>query len=97
MSPAAPLLQMWVATTRIGSDGEIWGPDERLSADLALRAVTIEAARHLGMEHEIGSIAAGKKADFTVLGADPTEVDPEALRDVPIWGTVFEGRVFPRK
>ena len=50
-----------------------------------------DAAYVLGMEHEIGSIRAGKKADFTVLEADPFETPPEDLRDVPVRGTVFEG------
>ena len=40
-------------------------------------------------------IRAGKAADFTVLGEDPWEVEPMALRDIPIRGTVFEGRPFP--
>jgi predicted amidohydrolase YtcJ len=95
MSPAEPLTQIWVATQRIGSDGAVWGADERLSLPAALRAVTIEAARSLGMEDEIGSIAVGKKADFTVLEEDPSAVPVERIRDVPIWGTVFEGRPFP--
>jgi predicted amidohydrolase YtcJ len=43
------------------------------------------------MEHEVGSIRAGKKADFTVLEADPFDVPPLELKDIPIWGTVFEG------
>ena len=43
------------------------------------------------MENEIGSIRAGKKADFTVLGADPFEIPTKELKDIPILGTVFEG------
>ena len=41
------------------------------------------------------AIAQGKKADFTVLEADPYETPVESLRDIPIWGTVFEGAPFP--
>ena len=47
------------------------------------------------MENDIGSIRAGKKADFTILEEDPYEVGAEGLKDIPIWGTVFEGRPFP--
>ena len=43
----------------------------------------------------VGGLAVGQQADFTVLEQDPFEVAPEALRDIPIWGTVFEGRPFP--
>ena len=70
-------------------------PDERISVGEALRAVTIDAAFAMGLENEIGSIVAGKKADFTILEADPFEVPAPALRDLEIWGTVFEGRVYP--
>ena len=61
----------------------------------ALRAVTIEAAYSWQLEHELGSIAPGKAATFTVLGADPYDVDPTRLREVPVIGSVFEGRWFP--
>ena len=47
------------------------------------------------MEGEIGSIQPGKRADFTVLEADPYAVAPSAIADIPIWGTVFEGRPHP--
>jgi adenine deaminase len=61
----------------------------------ALRAVTIEAAYSWRKEGQIGSIAPGKIANFTVLEQDPYKVNPKTLKDVPIWGTVFEGRLFP--
>lgn len=95
MAPAEPLTLMWAAVNRIGSDGRVWGADEKLALDLALRAVTIEAARSIGMEREIGSIHPGKRADFTVLAEDPYEVEPEALREIEIWGTVLDGRPHP--
>ncbi|MBW2396306.1 MAG: amidohydrolase family protein, partial [Deltaproteobacteria bacterium] len=95
MAPAEPLTLIWTAVNRIGSDGQVWGPEQRLALDLALRAVTIEAAWSIGMEDEIGSIRPDKRADFTVLGADPFEVEPEAIRDIEIWGTVLDGRPHP--
>ena len=54
-----------------------------------------EAARTLHLDSEIGSIECGKRADFCVLEDDPTAGDPQALRDVRVWGTVQGGRVFP--
>ncbi len=95
MAPAEPLTAMWVAVNRIASDGAVWGADQTLGVELALRAVTLEAARSLGLEGEIGSIRPGKRADFTVLGADPHEVAPGSIRDIPIWGTVLDGRLQP--
>ncbi len=95
MAPAEPLTLMWAAVNRIGSDGQVWGERQRLALDLAFRAVTTEAAWSIGMEDEIGSIRPGKRADFTVLGADPHEVEPHAIRDIEIWGTLLDGRAHP--
>lgn len=95
MAPAEPLELVWVAVNRVGSDGQVWGEDQKISLDLALRAVTLEAAWSLGLETEIGSIEVGKKADFTVLEQDPYAVDPMAIKDIEIWGTVLEGRPYP--
>ena len=60
-----------------------------------MRAITTNAALVLGLEEEIGSLRWGKRADFTVLEADPYDVGVQDLRKIPIWGTVFEGQKFP--
>ena len=95
MAPAAPLTLAWVAVNRVTSEGTLMAPEERITVGQALRAVTIDAAFALRMEQEIGSIVAGKRADFTVLEEDPFAVHPMALKDIRIWGTVFEGRPYP--
>ena len=73
------------------------GPEERISAKDALKAVTINAAYVLQKEKEIGSIAVGKIADFTILEQDPLMVDPKQLKDIPVWRNVFEGKIYPNK
>ncbi|MBM4218217.1 MAG: amidohydrolase [Gammaproteobacteria bacterium] len=93
MAPEAPLVLAWVAVNRVTSEGTLMAPEERISVTDALRAITIDAAFALRMEDEIGSIVAGKSADFTVLEQDPYEVAPMNLKDIPIWGTVYQGRV----
>ncbi|NIA70389.1 amidohydrolase [Pelagibius litoralis] len=95
VSPPQPLHTAWVAVNRFAESGAVLGERERTSLDFAMRAITIDAAYVLNMENEIGSIRAGKLADFTVLEADPWETPLEDLKDIPIWGTVFEGRPFP--
>jgi hypothetical protein len=95
MAPAEPLRLAWAAVNRIGTDGNVWGPDQRVSTDLALRAITIEGARSLGLDDEIGSLEVGKRADLTILEADPYETPPEDLADIPIWGTVLDGKLHP--
>jgi len=77
--------------------GKVLAPSVRLQLDQAIRAVTIDAAYMIGMEAELGSIEAGKLADFAVLDQDPYKVGVEGLRDIKVWGTVFEGKAYPAK
>lgn len=93
MGPAAPLLAAQACATRRTRGGVVMGEAERLSLDAALRAITIDAAYQLRLDHEIGSLAAGKLADVTVLGADPHEVGPDGLADIPILATIVGGQV----
>lgn len=95
MAPAQPLNSMWVAVNRINCEGDLMGPEERITPEQALQAVTINAATVLGCEQEIGSLRAGKKADITVLAADPMTIDPMLIKDITIKATLFEGQVFP--
>jgi hypothetical protein len=60
-----------------------------------MRAITIDAAWVMKREHDLGSIRAGKRADFVVLEANPYEVPTTEIKDVQIWGTVYEGTVHP--
>ncbi len=95
MAPSDPLFLAWCAVNRVTPSGRVAAPDQRISIEDALRAVTIEAAYSWQKENELGSIAPGKIANFTVLEENPLTVEPIKLKDVPIWGTVFEGRLFP--
>lgn len=45
----------------------------------ALRAITIQAARHIGAEDRVGSIEEGKDADFVLLKGTPFSVDARIL------------------
>jgi hypothetical protein len=94
MAPAQPLRLAQIAITRRTAGGAELAENERLTLDQALRAITIDAAFVLGLEDEIGSIASGKRADFTVLDADPYSIDADSLADIPITGTIFEGEFF---
>ncbi len=93
MAPAQPLNSAWVAVNRLAHTGEVMCPQECVSAEQALQAVTINAARVLNMADEIGSLHPGKKADFTVLADNPLTCPPGTLRDIKVITTVFEGRI----
>ena len=91
----APLFTAWCAVNRLTASGRVLGPAERIPVRDALHAITLGAAFTLRLDGEIGSIEAGKRADFAILEDDPLAVDPAALKDVAVWGTVVGGRVFP--
>lgn len=95
MGPSAPLYLAWCGINRITNEGNVVAPEQRISVEDGLRAITSEAAYSWRREDDLGSIAPGKIANFTILEEDPYGVAPEKLKDIPIWGTVFEGRLFP--
>ncbi len=94
VTPLGPLFTAWCAVNRLTASGRVQGASERISVDAALQAITLGAAYTLKLDHEIGSIECGKRADFAVLVDDPTAVPAEQLKDVRIWGTVQGGRIF---
>lgn len=95
MAPLSPLTLASAAVNRVTINGNLNAPNERVSLDAAMRAITIDAAWVMGAEDEIGSIRAGKRADFTVLEEDPYLTDPRGLKDIPVWGVVFAGIPYP--
>ena len=95
VTPLGPLFTAWAAVNRITASGRTQGEGEKISVDQALYAITMGAAYTLHLDGELGSIEVGKRADFAVLEDDPTAVDAMAVKDIPVWGTVQGGRIFP--
>lgn len=93
VTPLGPLFTAWCAVNRQTMSGRTLGAAQRITVPEALHAITLGAAFTLKMDHEVGSIETGKRADFAILGDDPLAVDPMALKDVPVLGTVLDGRV----
>jgi predicted amidohydrolase YtcJ len=93
VTPLGPLFTAWCAVNRRTSSGRELGAAERITVPQALYAITMGAAFTLGLDDKIGSIEVGKYADFCVLEDDPLTVDPIALKDVRVVGTVVGGRV----
>ena len=95
MAPSQPLFLAWIAANRQSASGRVHAPAERLTPLEAIRAVTSEAAYAIRMDDQIGTLRAGKLADFTVVDRDPTAIHASRLRDVQVLATIFEGRVYP--
>jgi hypothetical protein len=91
--PFAPLMGIQGMVTRRGWNGEIWGANQRVSVDEALRINTLNGAYNSKDEQIKGSISAGKLADFVVLEKDPHTVDPNEIVNIKINRTVTGGAV----
>ncbi len=96
-APVSPLGSLQKVRTAVARDlwkepDTVLAPDERVSVEAALRAVTINAARACHSEQEIGSLAAGKFADLVVLEQDPRAVEPAAIANISINQTWMDGR-----
>lgn len=94
VTPLGPLFTAWCAVNRQTASGEVLGPEECLSVEEALRAITLGPAYTLKMDGVVGSLDAGKWADFAVLDENPYDVDPADLKDIRVAGTVVGGTFF---
>ncbi|WP_411835612.1 amidohydrolase [Pseudomonas chlororaphis subsp. aurantiaca] len=79
------------AITRTGPLG-VLNANERLDRETMFYAYTLNAARAIGLEQQIGSLSAGKQADFIVLDRDVFRVDEKALHETQVLQTWFAGR-----
>ncbi|GAB7184628.1 predicted amidohydrolase YtcJ [Kitasatospora sp. Ki12] len=78
-------------TRRTRTDGVVLGPEQRVSALDAVRAITLNAAHQYGEQDRKGSIEVGKLADLVILSANPLTVDPEAIGDIEVIETIKAG------
>jgi predicted amidohydrolase YtcJ len=79
------------AMTRVGPLG-VLNADERIDRETMFYAYTLNAARTIGLDKTIGSLSAGKQADFIVVDRDVFSVDEKALHDTQVLQTWFAGR-----
>lgn len=91
VSSPNPWAAMAQAVTREGEKG-VLNADERLDRETMFYAYTLNAARAIGQEQRIGSLAVGKQADFILLDRDVFTVDAKALAETRVLKTWFGGR-----
>jgi predicted amidohydrolase YtcJ len=90
--PFEPMMALQSLVTRKDYAGRVWGAEQRVTVEEALRIGTINGAYASYEEHVKGSIAVGKYADFVILENNPHEVDPDRLKDIRIVRTVVAGK-----
>jgi len=71
--------------------GEVLNSDEHITAETALRAVTIDAAWQCKMDNITGSLEPGKYADLALLERDPTTVSPTEISKIKVSETWLSG------
>jgi predicted amidohydrolase YtcJ len=91
VTPISPLMCLYTAVARETQSGYVLGPEQRISLDDGLKALTIDGAYLAFEEHIKGSIEHGKLADFVVLSADPYELQPSELRELQVEQTIIGG------
>jgi predicted amidohydrolase YtcJ len=94
VNPYNPFLGMWITITRKAKwyDGRLH-PEEALTREQAIRFYTINNARLLFLEDQIGSLEEGKRADLVVLDRDPLTCPVDALRDAQCLRTYLDGKL----
>jgi len=95
LAPPYPMQAASVHMTRATRNGNTSTPNEALNAYQALKSVTLDAAWAMGLEHSIGSISIGKRANFTVLDKNPLNSDAIDWPAIKIWGVVLDGKKHP--
>lgn len=94
-----PFHIMEVALTGIDEEGQQpWCPEENITRQQALQAMTYNGAWQLGLEKERGSIEVGKYADFVTVDQDVLTCPVNNIQNTKVESTFFEGKqVYPKK
>jgi predicted amidohydrolase YtcJ len=80
VSQADALSYVSTAATRLmyNEDGQVLGPDQTVSVEAALAGVTINPAKQVMLDSEIGSLEKGKNANFVILAQDISSLTVDA-------------------
>ena len=96
--PNNPFVNIAIHITRKNAQGQVFDQSQKISREQALRMATINNAYLMFKEKKVGSIEAGKLADFVVLSADFMSVPEDRIRSLRAQATYVGGRkVFARE
>jgi predicted amidohydrolase YtcJ len=87
-----PMMALQSEVTRTDRKGNVWGAQQKITVDEAIRVGTVNGAHASFEENLKGSLEAGKVADLVVLGRDPYQEDPMKLVTIPVERTMAGGR-----
>lgn len=99
-APLEPMTQIWAATFResaLGLGEGSWHPENALTFDQALYGYTQASANAAGWGEKLGSITAGKWADFVILDGTVEQPVQSEIKDMRVRSTYLAGNsVFER-
>lgn len=78
---------------RVTRSGRVLGPEQRVSPAIALKSITLWAARQYGEESSKGSIEVGKRADLALLSDNPMTIERSQLHTIKVLQTIKDGVV----
>jgi hypothetical protein len=91
--PIGPMVGIYAAVTRKGMTGNVYGQEEAITREEAIRAYTASGA-FLNFEENVkGSLQSGKFADMIVLSDDILTVDEEKIMDILVEQTYVDGKL----
>jgi len=90
--PFEPMMALQSEVTRTDVKGNIWGPQQKITLEEAIRVGTINGAYASYEESLKGSIEPGKLADLVILGHNIFKEDPSNIISIPIERTMVGGR-----
>ena len=93
-SPDDPFGIMEIAVTGVlaGENGTPWWPEELLTREQAIEALTINVAKQMFIENERGSVSVGKYADFLLVNKDVLSCPVTEIHEARPQATYFEGK-----
>ena len=86
-------LELEVMVTRKDSEGQPWGPQQRIDRREALYAFTRWAAEYVLREKQLGSIEKGKWADLTLVDRDYLTVPEDQISEIKVMMSIVGGRI----
>jgi predicted amidohydrolase YtcJ len=90
--PFEPMMALQSEVTRTDAKGNVWGPQQKITLEEAIRVGTINGAYASYEENVKGSIEPEKFADLVVLGRDVFKEDSSNIINIPIERTMVGGR-----
>ena len=93
-SPDDPFGIIEIAVTGMlhGENGNPWWPEERVTREQAIEALTINIAKQMLIEKERGSVSVGKYADFLLVNKDVLTCPVTEIHEAKPAATYFEGK-----